>query len=674
MFGVQSRVSSSNSSSPSTTRFPDSAPPSEEGLFEGNAIQRSFQALPCPFEANLPINVWVQISQYLTINDFKNLGGTCKAGELIMRTLIGNFLARCGADINDLYNNVDRLFHHMAQNNQPEGLEFLASWFPTSFNKCREALLQIAISNGSCPLLKFFAGNLGDTFNNYHQRILSIAVPNDHVDVVQFLSERGVWANIDLAIAHHSLKTVTFLFNSMLTPNTAQAERLLEVTAAKGSFSIFEFLAQKLETVLNDHKGYLWPIAIAANQLHIAQTLSNLGALSNNSTLLKAISKRNLGVVTFLAYFMPDLFKAPEVLLEAATANGSISILEFLAKKFEEEFHKLKQNLLFTATAAGQLHIIRFLVEHNADLFQQNTEAESLLDIAVLNGQLDTLKRLAAVMKEQFTEDIEQLLYTATFKGHVHILKFLIGENEEVFNKIKNDLMLNAITHRHMPAIRYLMSQGARQDDDATWTLLHASVSQDQADADADIVELFLKGAVSPNTLHGEHTPLSLAISNKRLDIIQLLGKYDANVYLLHGDVDRKSPLTMAVENNLPEIFNALIESDCFHESSFYKPRSHFYEARPSENFALLALVADRMPDMIHRLITKLGGELAVLHAAVENGNEAAVRIVFNQPYLPSSNEVGELLKLVEEPNPTIAGILQDQLEYALERENESKE
>ncbi len=308
-------------------------------------------------------------------------------------------------------------------------------------------------------------------------------------------------------------------------------------------------------------------------------------------------------------------------------------------------FQQISKGLaLYDAVTYSAVEIAAYLLEHNAVANQEWRGDEerpcTLLHIAVRNGSVDMLKLLLANRTEElFDKHKIDLLHLATACGDPSVLEFIVDKSEDVFDNLKEELLNTAISELCFDTAKYLLElpgKPIKLNDGGTWVpLLQAIDAEGEAQDRYNMVRLLLKHGAKTNVFSGRWSPLNRAIYNNYPDIVELLVGCGADIYAAPIHLPtlqyQLAPMIMAIANELPEVFNTLIESQ------------HFDTSHSDANLELLKLVASREQRLalnssmmgysidyprVNSLLTRLdGGAEAVLATAHERGRRDVVNI-----------------------------------------------
>lgn len=253
--------------------------------------------------------------------------------------------------------------------------------------------------------------------------------------------------------------------------------------------------------------------------------------------------------------------------LQAACVNGyleTVSVLIEFGANVNEHFGEFGTALV-AAVEKNNIVIAKYLIDAQANIESRVQNCRSILTIAARNGSREMLKLLLdnGANIEAVDKDLNTPLLWAVKCGHRDAIKLLFdyGANIEAVGKDSDTPLLWAAKYGHRDAIKLLLDYGANievvdkvgstpfyravkyENFDVAKTLLEAGASIKSKDDDIllravqssnplDLCKLLLEKGANVEGAKGfyKRTPLFWACVEEKLDVIQLLLQYGADV------------------------------------------------------------------------------------------------------------------------------------------------
>ncbi len=216
---------------------------------------------------------------------------------------------------------------------------------------------------------------------------------------------------------------------------------------------------------------------------------------------------------------------------------------------------------LMTVSKNGDILMAKMLIGYSANIYTENMDGETALDIANNNENMRVVNLLNSLSKKPIkhifnnktdlyhlilnglnanTKDCENkslLMYASKF-GYLDIVKFLIdnGADIEIKDGRGYNALIESVKHGNLDIAAFLIDNEADVNTSISsifYTALHFAVIKNRL----DILELLIQAGANINASdkHGR-TPLILAAEFGYADIIQILLDSGANILIKNND------------------------------------------------------------------------------------------------------------------------------------------
>ena len=421
--------------------------------------------------------------------------------------------------------------------------------------------------------------------------LLLQAVDSDQPDMIKLLLQHGASVNqarkgdgataLIRAADHGYLNVVKVLLEYDADVNQATEWHLgattytpLELAVRHGHNEVIKVLLENGAKVTS--KLPLSKIATTNYQLLNAVLKHNVRAVGN---LLK--KNDNLGTGNALYY---------------AARAGLIKTATLLLKHHADPNHvRLTEGdtPLHGAAKGGHDNLVQLLLENKADPTTANIHSESALDIASRNGNINIVTRLTAAMQSASSGELKSVLsmnagnalYHSAANNQYDIVEWLLKNKADPNSAEESSGGVTplhaAARYNHGNIIQLLLKYGADPDktnnnnkrpldiarqyhhQQAETELLKTEQGRQLIEAiergDIQQAGLLLQGGADPEYRNDQkQTPLHLAVTAKRLDLVNLILQYSYRPDLSDGHY---TPLHLAAINGSTDIAESLLQA-----------------------------------------------------------------------------------------------------------------
>lgn len=482
----------------------------------------------------------------------------------------------------------------------------------------------------------------------------------------------------------HAVETLLRLANNkegpvqiLLENRNHQGETALHLAAQLGEQHIIEILAHYHAEINAEDNYQSTPLhhAVEHNQTDVIASLINHGANTchvnqDQNTALKLaldkdFKKTSLQIVKCLSSDLITLQRNLDYNKEPAYLNNDLLTIVAISNEPELLLQLLKLNhlninmrsdhgytLLHDATACGHFDIVKIL------LSSDHIEPESQ----------DYLGRTALyhACQSNFT-DIVQLFYEynphlfhlnspitgkngahiAAIQGHTDIINQLIDYAPDMLNVLDIDGYTPAhyaALYGHINIIKLLsnrLSQVLYTTNQTHYTVLHSAVSTDITNMPSSKLTENKQAIISCLTQQGwdinlvtssQDTPLGMAIHDRQADLAQFILQNYAHKLIINAVNDQgKSLLTLALENDLPDIAQGLLKLGANFDDikqQAWREDSSNNELHYLAQYEHYANLIDGTNDLGQCLQTNRRGETPLLVAAKYNNIQALEKLI----------------------------------------------
>ncbi len=288
-------------------------------------------------------------------------------------------LIKNGADVNKANEQGEILLHRAITNNNTAIVRLLikAGVNVNEANEKGETPLETAIKANYSGIAKILIEKGADVNKANYDQLLHMAITNDYIGIVKVLIEKGAELNKALVLA--------------ISSNKIDAVKLLIEKGAELNKALV--------------------LAISSNKIDAVKLLIEKGADVNKANeqgetpLYTAIKGRYTKIVKFLIEKGADVNKAKEQgetpLSTAIEANYS-GIVKVLIKNGADV-----NKALVLAISSNRIDAVKLLIEKGADVNAALRNGFTPLDIACLEGHIETAKLLIGTLLVQYPEQIK---------------------------------------------------------------------------------------------------------------------------------------------------------------------------------------------------------------------------------------------------------------------------
>ena len=381
---------------------------------------------------------------------------------------------------------------------------------------------------------------------------MATAVENNHYDVVKVLIGAGADVNIPTlnkrtplmaAVCVDNEKIAEILINERADANLKdeKGKTALYLAAQYNRIDAANRLIDKAENLDVETEAGWTPLMIASQKGHVNIVKALIDRKDNDETTAE-LNHENI----------PMIDKGVNV-----------------EKKLEAG-----RTALYLAVENGHTEVTNRLIEAGAELDAETNGGFTPLMTAIENGHenigVELIGKMGLPHVNKQYKDGETALYLAAKKNRLHVVNKLI-EVEAALNTTTNSewtpLMI-ASRNGHVNVVKALADHNARLDhkDVNGQTALYTALEHERVDVAEVLIEK--RADLKVQTLNGR-TPLMAAsvvgnekIADTLIRKIVKLNKKDKTVELNEKDVDGKTALYLAAENDHPRVVDRLIETE----------------------------------------------------------------------------------------------------------------
>ncbi|XP_063231947.1 uncharacterized protein LOC134536217 [Bacillus rossius redtenbacheri] len=417
---------------------------------------------------------------------------------------------------------------------------------------------------------------------------LFIAAEFNHLEVIQYLAEKGADVNICsrdgysplyVALLKGNMEIVHFLKDKALVDTgTSNGWTLMHTAATNGHLNVIEHLKTIDADVNACNKYGQTPLHIAAkkNKVDVLQYLIKEGAVLDVQDTIFGWTALNYAIKE----------EHQDIVQHLLEAGARLHIPGAGDKPLEQSFHykcdcfsaspeddsepAVHKRLsswapLFLATWHGYLSIVQALTAKGATLDAwEATTGRTALHIAAEKNHVEIARHLikqGASIDQPGALDGKTPLHVASQKGHMEMVQLLVGEGAGLEERDR----MNGQSPLHYAAwccydrlALFLIGSGADIDatDRSGWTPLHIAAEKNHLDM---VVLLVDNGAdVNARTKTYGWTPLHYAAKYGRSDIVEFLVRRGA-LLDVHDTMRGQTPLHISAENSHLHVVRLLI-------------------------------------------------------------------------------------------------------------------
>ncbi|MGB4192277.1 MAG: ankyrin repeat domain-containing protein [Rickettsiales bacterium] len=297
-------------------------------------------------------------------------------------------------------------------------------------------------------------------------------------------------------------------------------------------------------------------------------------------------------------------------------------------------------DLLFqlVKTANNPIEIERLISEHNADYDAVDSDGNTPLRLAVMNGFAENVKILLEYSSSNINGN--HLLHIACELGNLEIVELLLAqgadiEEKETMEELTYTPLHVACDEGHVQVVELLLQKGA--DIEASIGDARGKISLDLAcqEGHVQVVELLLKtGFFEPDNLY-IGTSFHLACRHGHKEVIEVLLKHGVDVDVMEEGGDCDTPLYVAYNNDDVETAELLLKNganpnclDLQKSDGVYYGTNPLHSACESGDLKFVELLIKYGADID---FPKWGTELRPLNLACDNNQDEIVRLLIKK-------------------------------------------
>jgi ankyrin repeat protein len=288
-----------------------------------------------------------------------------------------------------------------------------------------ESILNFGAEYGRLDIVKLAIEVYNINIRREDNYALCIAVENNHLEVIEYLIEKGadIHSN-DNHILRHAAK--------------AGYLDIVKFAIGKGGISQADIDRALCTAIQYNH------IAIVE---YLVETASANIHANNESPLIIAAQYRQFDMVE---YFVKKSANINSSALEAAITTGRLDIVKLLVKNYSADIHD-DNEILRIAIKYEYMKILGYLLELGFEIYLA-------LHISAEYGKLDIIKLLV----ENYGADIhdDSIICYAIEGGYMSILEYLVENGVHVRNN--KGALRYAIECKHLDIVKYLLENGAQ--------------------------------------------------------------------------------------------------------------------------------------------------------------------------------------------------------------------
>jgi ankyrin repeat protein len=408
--------------------------------------------------------------------------------------------------------------------------------------------------------------------------------------------------NIACQTGHLNVVKLLVAAGATLDPQSSDEVGALGSAAFNGQLQVVKYLVEEAGADKNraDSNGST-PLMFAANadQAKVVAYLLgrpgiNIDAQRGRLTALNiACYAGHLEVVKLLVAAGARLHPqgSDEVgALGSAACNGQLQVVKYLVEEAGADGNRAGTNSLtplMYAARQGHADVVMYLLGWSGINIDAKARQMTALDIACQNGHLEVVKLLVAAgaRLEAQASGEEGAVASAAWGGHLQVVMYLVEEAGADGNRADPDgltplmyaarkghaevvsyllgrpgintdakisqlvALIIACRHGHLMVVESLLEatgrQGLEERDRLGRTALHHAVGS----VNKELVAFLLSKGAQPSTkdTHKQETPLMLACSGGKLDMVQVLLKHTGGFLVSERNSEGRTALHLAV-------------------------------------------------------------------------------------------------------------------------------
>ncbi|KAI0272290.1 ankyrin repeat-containing domain protein [Gloeopeniophorella convolvens] len=589
-------------------------------------------------------------------------GSTYKGGALQKAVSNGNLdivrlLLNHGADVNikgGVYG--DDVLREAASKGNRDIVQLLLD-HGADVNAPGGSALQRAASNDNLNIVELLLNHGADvnaTGGTYEGSALLEAASKGNRDIVKLLLDRGADINapggrygsaLQGAVSNGNLDIVQLLLDRGADINAKgdYCRSALQEAASNGNLDIFQLLLDRGADVNipGSYHGNALQEAASNGHLDIVQLLLDRGADVNElrGSYGSALERQRQKAIAIL-------FSCCLIAVPTSTPRPAIMVLllNHGASVNEANGGPYEGSALQEAASKGDLDIVQLLINYGANVNAPG-HRRSVLQEAVSNGNLDIIQLL---LNHGADVNVEGGLYEgsalqeAVSEGKLNIVELLLNHGAGVNAEgglYDGSALQEAVSKRNPEIIQLLLDHGA--DVNAPGGRYGSALQEVASNGNLEIVLLLLDHGANANAPGGEYhgtlldrgadvnapddfhgSVLQKAVSNGRLDIVQLLLNHGADVNVKGGTLQE------AASKGNRDIVLLLLDhgADVNAKGGLYGG-SALQEAASNGNLDIIQLLLDHGAD-----VNVPGGHYgSALQGAASNGKLDIVQLLLDR-------------------------------------------
>lgn len=445
-------------------------------------------------------------------------------------------------------------------------------------------------------LLISAGANINYTDSDKKCTALSLAVQNQRIETVKILlTQPNIDVNKDLPLEKAVKNDAMECFNLLLEASTIDVNSAIHAAAQqKNPQFLYKLLNRKEANVNQKNANGLTPLHLAAaknNTDHVVYLLQqssidvNMETMNGNSALMLAISSRSTGAFGQLIKYKNlrinhrnnDGYTALHVAIrEKAPLEYITDLVRYKGININAKTTKKGKTPLHLALENNYMSAARHLLHLQPNINEQDATGNTALHIAAQKNQiemlemLDTMLEIKGIQVNATTKNGYTPLHLAVVHNNasavLHLLNYQ-GIDVNCSNHEAETPLHIAVEHGNLAIINYLTnreyaSAGINRQNSLGLTPLNLAVTKKRA----DIVQALLKVKnINVNMLnkYGETALHQAARYNERYILKQLLKDPRINVNTV--DSEGNSALHIAAREDHPEIVKDLLSLSGIH-------------------------------------------------------------------------------------------------------------